>query len=115
MFRTVPFAEISSTWYALYGLTTILKRLKNVPRLPRRHAQIIATDGGAPARFVNDCFEAKAGEVVGQFAQAIFNVIGERQPILRVQPAALLFAERFGRRLVEMRRPRLLAALGGSL
>ena len=37
------------------------------------------------------------------------------EPILRMQPPTLLFAERLGRRLVELRRPRLLAALGRSL
>ena len=37
------------------------------------------------------------------------------EPILRMQPAAFLFAQRLGGRLVELRRPRLLAALAGSL
>ena len=37
------------------------------------------------------------------------------KPILRVQPAAFLFAQRLGRRFVELRGPRLLAALARSL
>ena len=59
--------------------------------------------------------ETKAWEVVGQFAAGTFNMVGKSQPILRMEPPAFFFAEGLGRRFVEMRRPRLLAALGGSL
>jgi hypothetical protein len=42
-------------------------------------------------------------------------VLGKRQSILRVQPAAFLFAQRFGGCVVELRGPRLLASLVRSL
>ena len=86
-----------------------------MPRLPDvmpKSSRLTAAPQPVSSTIVS---ETEAGEVVGQFAQALFDVIGERQPILRVQPAALLFAERFGRRLIELRRPDLLAAFGGSL
>ena len=45
---------------------------------------------------VDDRLDAKAGEVVGQVVQAFFDVVAEREPIVRMEPAAFFFGERLG-------------------
>jgi hypothetical protein len=78
-------------------------------------ADVVATYRGAPAAFVDDSLHAKAGKIVGHIAEALLDVLGKSEAILRVSPLAFLFAERFGGSLVELRRSDLLAALTGSL
>ena len=63
----------------LYGLTTILQPAEERAAPAAGEAHVVAAHRGAPAGFVDDRFHAKAGKVVGQFAQALFDVLGERR------------------------------------
>ena len=56
-------------------------------------ADIVALGDRAPAVVFDDRLDAEAGEVVGQIVQALLDVVQQREPIGRMEPAAFFFGE----------------------
>ena len=57
---------------------------------------IVATDRGAPTSFVEDGLIVKAGEVVGEILEAVFDVIGEIEAEFGMEAFEIFVVERLG-------------------
>src|SRR5689334_16316767 len=56
--------------------------------------QVVAADSGAPTAWAHDGLVTEAREMLWQLPQALLDVLGKFQPILRVQPLELFLADR---------------------
>lgn len=65
-------------------------------RATRAGLKVIAKAGPAPTAIAEDRFVAKAGKKVGEPANAVFDVVGQSQPMLRMQAAEFFFGQLFG-------------------
>jgi hypothetical protein len=77
--------------------------------------QVVAPHGAAQAALVGNVLVVESREVLGQLLEARLDVLVEREAVVAVQPAALLFAERLGGLFAHLGVAGLLAAMGGPL
>ena len=106
-----PFGDQFQNMVFVEGADDELKSAEIILAMLFGELDIVSTDGSSPTSFVDDCFAAKARDVISELLETNFNMFGQGESMVGVEPLALFFTECFGLFLAELFIPCPLASL----
>ena len=104
-----PFGDQLQNMVFVEGADDELKSAEIILTMSFGNLDIVSADGSSPTGIIDNCFEAKSGDIVGELLEANFDMFGQGESMIGVEPLALFFTECFGLFLAELFIPSPLA------